>query len=282
MGKKNHPKLIGEAAIARRLRQGYGQGKGADYKPYYTVQDVTSHGEGHRPRGWKTGREHELLSDLEYYVFLHLEWSQQIIDIREQFQLPLQETRAIAESCGFAHPRSRGRDEIAPVTTDFVITLSTEQGVVDQALAVKYAKDLDDDRVVQKMEIERRYWESKDIDWNFMTEYDISETVWRNIEDLHSYQERRSLYPLSDREVRDIAVALTQRIVQPNVVLAEVAQICDHLFHVPPGTSAKVARHLMANRIWHIDIEYRSNPRLRLVFLKSPQVATIPGSEAVG
>ncbi len=44
MGKKNHPKLIGEAAIARRLQQGYGQGKGADYKPYYTVQDVTSHG----------------------------------------------------------------------------------------------------------------------------------------------------------------------------------------------------------------------------------------------
>ncbi len=168
------------------------------------------------------------------------------------------------------------------MTTDFVITLSTEHGVVDQALAVKYAKDLDDDRVVQKLEIERRYWESKDIDWNFMTEYDISETVWRNVEDLHSYRERRFLYPLSDREVRDIAIALTQRIVQPNVVLAEVAQICDNLFHVPPGTSAKVARHLMANRIWHIDIEYRINPRLRLVFLKSPQVATIPGNEAVG
>ncbi|HEY7125342.1 MAG TPA: TnsA endonuclease N-terminal domain-containing protein [Ktedonobacterales bacterium] len=234
------------------------------------------------PLGWITRREHELLSDLEYFVFLHLEWSQQIIDIREQFPLPLQETRAIAKTCGFAHPRGRGKDEIAPVTTDFVITLLTEKGAADQALAVKYAKHLDDNRVVEKLEIERRYWESKNIDWNFMTEHDISETVWRNVEDLHSYRERRFLYPLSDREVSDISIALTQRIVQPNAVLAEVTQVCDNLFHMPPGTSTKVARHLMANRIWQIDIEYRINPRQRLVFLESPQIAAILGSEAAG
>jgi hypothetical protein len=38
----------------------------------------------------------------------------------------------------------------------------------------------------------------------------------------------------------------------------------------------------MANRIWQIDIEYRINPRQRLVFLESPQIAAILGSEAAG
>jgi hypothetical protein len=282
MSKKNHPKLTGEAAITRRLQAGYGQGKGADYKPYFTVQDVPSGGAGHRPRGWITSREHELLSDLEYQVFLHLEWSSLIVDIREQYPLPLPATRAIAEDCGFAHPRGWGKDEIAVVTTDFVITLSTEQGLEEQALAVKYARDLDDDRVVEKLEIERRYWKSKDIHWEFWTEHDISETVWRNVEYLHSYRERRFLYPLSDRDVRDISIALTERIVQPQALLAEVARVCDDLFQVPPGTSAKVARHLMANRIWKVDIEHPINPRQRLVFLTSPQVAAVTGSEVAG
>lgn len=97
--------MTGEAAIARRLQAGYVQGKGAGYKHYFTVRDAPSAGAGHRPRGWITGREYELLSDLEYWVFLHLEWSALIVDIREQYPLPLQATRAIAEDCGFAHPK---------------------------------------------------------------------------------------------------------------------------------------------------------------------------------
>jgi len=87
-----------QKVIDKRLKQGRGQGRGADYQPYLRVQDVPSQGLATRIRGWKTGREHHFLSLLECHYFFLLEWSPLIVDIREQFPLDLDETRAIAAS----------------------------------------------------------------------------------------------------------------------------------------------------------------------------------------
>jgi hypothetical protein len=84
MGRKKS-NLAGQKAIERRLRAGFGQGSGASYQPYIRVQDGSSRGDSHRPPGWKTGREHDLLSTLEFMYFMHLEWCPQVVDIQEQF-----------------------------------------------------------------------------------------------------------------------------------------------------------------------------------------------------
>ena len=58
-------KGLTQAQIDRRLKDGRGQGQGADYKPFIYTRDVSSQGRSHRLPGSKTRRLHHLLSDLE-------------------------------------------------------------------------------------------------------------------------------------------------------------------------------------------------------------------------
>ena len=54
---------------------------------------------------YKTGRQHEFLSDLERNYFYLTEFSDAVLDIREQFPLlPQEETIVIAEELGIKHP----------------------------------------------------------------------------------------------------------------------------------------------------------------------------------
>ena len=73
--------------------------------PYLLVHDVPSNGLASRIWGWKTNRVHHLLSRLELIFFYMLEWCQDVIDIREQFPLNLDETLAISDRLGVRHPR---------------------------------------------------------------------------------------------------------------------------------------------------------------------------------
>lgn len=53
----------------QRIKEGRGQGYGLDYKPWLLIHDVPSLGLVTRAKGWKTGREHHLLSQLELEYF---------------------------------------------------------------------------------------------------------------------------------------------------------------------------------------------------------------------
>lgn len=46
------------------IKEGRGSGVGPDYKPWLTIQDVSSLGRSTRLKGTKTNRQHEFLSDL--------------------------------------------------------------------------------------------------------------------------------------------------------------------------------------------------------------------------
>lgn len=287
MGRKKS-NLAGQKSIERRLRAGFGQGSGASYQPYLRVQDVSSRGTSYRPCGWKTGREHDLLSTLEFMYFMHLEWCPQVIDIQEQFPLqPLEATLLIAEELGVDHPSANTRDDPphkAPVlmTTDFVITLSTDAGLVKWARAVKPAAELEKEAVAHKLDIERVYWERKGISWKLITEYEISEDLYENVKWVHPYLGTESLYPLKDHEVRAIARALTQRISRPNAILAEVGLECDDRLGFEPGTGLTVARHLIASRQWQVDMERRIDPRRPLIFEVPPRVESFIEREEAG
>lgn len=59
-----------EAKITRFLKEGRGKGRGAEYQPWLTIQDVPSSGREHRVFSRKTGRIHHLLSDREWRLSL--------------------------------------------------------------------------------------------------------------------------------------------------------------------------------------------------------------------
>ena len=68
----------------QKLSIGCGSGEGKEYKPWITIQDFSSQGMVSRVRSHKTGRVHHFLSRNELYYFYALEWSDKVLDIREQ------------------------------------------------------------------------------------------------------------------------------------------------------------------------------------------------------
>lgn len=74
-------------------------------------------------------RTHHLLSDLEFWYLLLLEFSEQVVDIREQFPLfPTPAAQEIAANLGISYPRYPSRTVPFVMTTDFVVTLVDAAG----------------------------------------------------------------------------------------------------------------------------------------------------------
>lgn len=176
---------LDEEKIFRFLKEGRGQGYGAQYSPWLTVQDVSSLGRATRIRGRKTGREHHLFSDIETGAFLLFDWSETVTDIREQYPLDREETRRIAAEMGVRHPfDAQGKCDIV-MTSDFLVDVRTSTGLQLHVRSVKPAKELDDRRILEKLEIDRRYWINKSASWGLITERDIPMQRVKNLRWLH-------------------------------------------------------------------------------------------------
>lgn len=113
--------------IEKWIKEGRGSGVGSEYKPWLKIQDVASKGRSTRLKGIKTNRQHEFLSDLERNYFYLTEYSDVVVDIREQFPLlPLEETIVIADELGIKHPTDPKTGE--PITI-YEITMFSEKQV---------------------------------------------------------------------------------------------------------------------------------------------------------
>lgn len=100
-------RLTNQKTINRFIREGRGSGRGKDYIPWIKIQDIASQGVSSRIRGNVVDRVHSFLSKLEISYFYLLEFSDGIIDIREQFPLfPVEDTELIARNLGVKYPRN--------------------------------------------------------------------------------------------------------------------------------------------------------------------------------
>ncbi len=255
-------------SIAKRIAEGRGQGVGGTYRPWHEVQDFPSRGVSHRPLGLKTGRVHHLLSDLEFIVFLIYDVLNRILDIREQFPLlPLEETLEIAKKIGVKHPTDPATGYSVVMTTDFLLKLKLKREIIFHARTVKYRKDLEDPRVLEKFEIERIYWRRRDIDWGYVTEEEVPPGLAENAALLHPLYFLSDLYPLTEKEVRRVAFYLTDRVRREELPLIDIVCDCDQKFGMVPGKSFLVACHLIARSVLHVDLlkPIRVNERLVLL-----------------
>lgn len=234
--------------FAKWIKEGRGSGRGPDYKPWLTVRDVPSLGRSHRVFGHKTQRTHHLFSDLELAVFLLLEWHPQTTDIREQFPLPIGATLALAEEAGIRHPAMSGVEQY--MTTDFRVSTS-DSDRPEFALQAKYHADLAVPRVVEKLELERRFWFSQGIPWFVVTEKDLPATIISNIKWL--YPAQRDDIPAKERHER-LAFYVESFQNNPKRTLVNIAKTLDTAYHLAPGESLLEIRQLLAQRFFRFDI----------------------------
>jgi TnsA endonuclease N terminal/TnsA endonuclease C terminal len=236
-----------EKKIAKRQNEGRGSGELISYSPWLTIQDVPSLGRSHRPKGWKTQRKHELLSDLELSYFYYLEWSNKVIDIREQFPLNREVTIEIASTKNIPHPSEKSTQTPIVMTTDFLITTRINKEILYLARSIKPSDQLEDPVVLGKLEIERQYWEDQNIDWKIIDEMVLSKQFFKNMKYIHEYfylinkeEENMALHFLDYLE--DIALKT------PEKLLIECCNDFDSLYNLDGGSSIYYVRHLYARQ----------------------------------
>lgn len=244
--------------VEKWIKEGRGSGIGADYKPWLNIQDVSSLGRSTRLKGIKTRRQHEFLSDLERNYFYLTEYSDFVVDIREQFPLlPLEETIVIADELGLKHPTDPKTNEPVVMTTDFLLTVEKGNGIVELARTIKMKDELLKQRVIEKFEIERVYWERRQIDWGIVTELEIPKEMARNISYIHDYydiQHYDAFQNVNQQHIEDLAMALLQRILCESNSIREVTNVFDKETHMPLGSGMMLFYHLLAQKIIRVDM----------------------------
>lgn len=247
--------------IEKKLIDGHGQGIGVDYKPWLVIQDVSSLGRSTRLKGIKIPRQYEFLSDLERNYFYLLEYSDLVVDIREQFPLlPIEETLIIAEELGIKHPTHPQTKEPIVMTTDFVVTKLDQGQPVNLARTLKYKDDLMDKRVIEKFEIEREYWVRKGIDWGIVTELEVPKEMAMNISFVHSYADLSSIEDFSEFSEADIdtfSVYLISTLLNADKTVREACTRLDEVFYLAPGIGLTLFKHLIITKAIGVDLMNR-------------------------
>lgn len=193
--KTTRSRLVTQERIDRRIKLGDGQGVREAYVPWIKVWSFASRGASHIVPGVKVHRAHHLLSTGEYDYHTILEHDQSIIDIREQFPLFTQaETQAIASSLNIRHPVYLGTQVPLVLTTDFLITQIDNEGKERLvARSLKYREEIESasksqrDRTLEKLEIERRYWAARNVEWKLVFHENLSRNRIKNLQILRTY-----------------------------------------------------------------------------------------------
>lgn len=256
-----------EEKIKKWIKEGRGQGEGADYIPWLKIQDIASKGYATRDKGWKTNRIHHFLSDLELKYLYTLEWSPFVEDIREQYPLlPLEKTLAIAEELGVEHPKEDGASgPYKVITSDFFIVLRTDKGLETCVRTIKPENDIDN-RELQKFEIEKRYFQDFGINnWKVVTDQDIPNDFIKNIEWLYDCKSINNRPNITETLIDSISPLLYKALNTEVTGLSTIALKYDDRLGLEKGSCLFIIKHLLANKVWETDMEKLINPSLPLI-----------------
>lgn len=267
--------------IDKMIKEGRGTGMGSEYMPWITIQNVPSLGRATRLRGIKTGRQHEFLSDMERNYFYLLEYSQNVVDIREQYPLlPIEETIFIANELGIRHPKNPQTGENVVMTTDFLITVSTDEGVKEVARTIKSKDDLLDKRIIEKFEIERVFWKKRDIGWGIVTEEEIDKTIAHNISFIQGYKDIKNIdefITMEVTEVKDLIYEFLKRIVDDERSMRSICLEFDNDMNLQKGSGLSIFKYLVINKIIEIDIlsKIDVNKNIPVIRIRSDEIRKV-------
>ena len=249
-----------EPAIVKRLQnEKRGQGVGKHYKPFLTVQDVPSKGRIHRRPSLTHNRIVHLLSDLELAAFLLFDWEKAVIDIREQFPFNPEATLSIAKRLGIKHPAYQGVIQV--MTTDLLVDFNSDGQHLSKAISVKYAQDLEDERTIEKLELERRFWEGEGIEWFIFTEHEVPVHFVKNIRWLAPHMHS---YDLDDSQRMFVFESILQMLEAcPEEKLPVLLSELDQKQGLERGTNLKYFRHLAAQNAFQWDMQNYQHTSLK-------------------
>ncbi|PNI00028.1 TnsA endonuclease N-terminal domain-containing protein [Vibrio diazotrophicus] len=217
-----------------------GKGVRKDYEPFIYIHELSSLGESCRSNSATVGRVHHLLSRLELAAFLSFDYSSNIIDIREQFPIPIEDSLDICRQLGIKHPQISGKLKV--VTTDLLFDFKKQKQL---ALAVKYVDELADPRVIDKLQIEKAHWENKGANWRIFTERQVEPGLKENLQWIHPALVNDS----GERSNQELLSIMERLLTHQNVKVGGLCAQLDDSYQVEPGFHIEAFRLAIARKI---------------------------------
>ncbi|WP_228006460.1 TnsA endonuclease N-terminal domain-containing protein [Vibrio sp. OPT10] len=124
-----------------------------------------------------------MMSSIESEHFYLAEFSNCVVDIREQFPIfPLNFTQKVAKILGVKHPTHPHTKEPIIMTTDQLLTIDSPQGIIYRAVSAKSEEDSSDLRVLEKNDIERVCWELLGVKFSYFTGNELTRVQSSNLQ----------------------------------------------------------------------------------------------------
>lgn len=243
-----------KTTLERYIKEGRGQGELSKYQPWKTTYDYSSKGRVTRLKGIKTGRIHQLQSDNQYRAFLIFEFNSKVKDIRESYPL-LDVMKVIDNKDDLRFDKFVDKETKVPyvLTTNFLLTVKSKEGREScVARSVKNSSELKRKITFEKLEIERRYWLQKGVDWRIITEKQLPRQLAKNIEWV-----RETLLGESEGNLNkeELSLVLFKFLIENgDYPLKVVLSLFDKTEGVEKGTGLFMFRYLLAKKELQIDM----------------------------
>ncbi|MFN9476522.1 TnsA endonuclease N-terminal domain-containing protein [Acidovorax sp.] len=198
------------------------------------------------------------------------------IDIREQFPLDRDITLEIACELGVPHPYYPTTHVPCVMTLDFLVTRIIDGKEAYFAYSVKTQKDLNDPKVVERMEIERTFCAMAGMTYFLIISDRIPHNKVKNLFWIRQAQidpeESDSLRMFFEEHQMRMTNDLTHTQFQGSLV--DYCTKYDQRCSVSAGTGLRVARMLLANRTMSMDLTNATPERAPLSTFR---VTALPG-----
>lgn len=196
------------------------------------------------------------------YYLLH--WEDSVIDIREHFPL-LDIEQVIKDKKGLDLEKFADKKTGTPYvfSTTFLVTVrisKNEEFYI--ARSVKSAIELEKKHIIEKLELERRYWESKGIDWGIVTQKDIPVIKAKNIEWIYSVLENSEERGIDNNTKKDLSQELILKLMNSSNTVREIIAEFDNEFQLEKGTGLYIFKYLIATKSIKVDMEQKININL--------------------
>ena len=146
------------------------------------VTTFSSKGRATRIYGYKTKRIHHLQSDNQLRFFLLLEWTDLVKNIEENVELKdLEIVIDNVEDLRLDKFSDKETRQLYQLHTNFLVTTKRNNVEEQVAISVKALSEIERRTVIEKMEIERRFWKNKSIPFYVVTEKEINKQLVDNI-----------------------------------------------------------------------------------------------------
>ncbi len=180
---------VTEKDVERWIKKWLKLQKEGIYVPWLEVREVPSIGRSRKVKGLKTSHTHHFLSDLEYYIYLMLEYDPRVTAIYEQYPLlPRGDSIEIANEMGIRHPVYPQSNTPIVLTTDFVFDQRVDSNKTQRkAITAKYKSALDlnkktTKRTLHKMELEKLTHAKNGVELKCITEKCINRKMIYNLQ----------------------------------------------------------------------------------------------------